>query len=402
LLAEFARRADNPPSNFQGVDMPGKGFSRRQFGQSMSAMLAAAYISPKLIPEISVGRRVAESRDGIILINSNENPYGPSPRALEAISRSEAVANRYPFELDTRAAEAVAALHHVDVENVALGCGSTEILRVCDAAFVGPNENLVLAEPTFEAVTYYAKSCRANAVKIPLTSDFRHDLPRMAAACTKSTGLVYVCNPNNPTATINTSEEFIDFIQRVPPSTHVLVDEAYFHFVEDPRYSSVIDLIPKYPNLIMARTFSKVYGMAGMRLGYAVGQKDAIRAIRMYLSQDNGNTSVLSAAIASLADPEVVPVNKKRLNDTRKWLVAELTKDGRRVMPSEANFIMVEIGSDVTPVIRAFREKKIMVGRKFPSLGTWLRVSIGKPDEMQKFLTAFREIVPAPQKSAAA
>ncbi|MFZ0213932.1 MAG: aminotransferase class I/II-fold pyridoxal phosphate-dependent enzyme [Candidatus Acidiferrales bacterium] len=380
----------------------GSKVSRRQFGKSIGAMLAAAYVSPKLIQGVAGGRLKGFSRADAILINSNENPYGPSAHAIAAITGSEGVACRYPDDLYGRTVKAVAALHKVETENVVLGCGSTEILRVCDAAFVGPDKNLVVAEPTFEAVTYYAEVSRANAVKVPLTSDFRHDLPAMANACNaNNTGLVYFCNPNNPTATINTSDEFADFIQRVPATTYVLVDEAYFHFVEDPKYASVTDLIPKHPNLIMTRTFSKVYGMAGMRLGYAVGQKETIDAMRRELLFDNGNAAVLAAATASLADPEIVPTNKKRLNDTRKWVMSELTKDGHHVLPSEANFFMVEIGSDVTPVIAAFRERKILVGRKFPSMGTYLRVSVGKPEEMRAFLAAFREIVPA-QKSAAA
>lgn len=376
--------------------------TRRQFGQSLGAMLAAAYVSPKLIQGVTGEPLKGSSRDEVILINSNENPYGPSPHAIAAITGSEGVACRYPDGLYARAKESIATLHKVGVENIALGCGSTEILRVCDAAFVGPDKNLVAAEPTFEAVTYYANVSRANAVKVPLTRDFRHDLPAMAAACSRGTGLVYVCNPNNPTGTINTRDEFADFLDKVPASTYVLVDEAYFHFVEDLRYSSVVDMIPQHPNLIVARTFSKVYGMAGMRLGYAVGQEETIAAMHPQVLFDNGNAAVLAAAVASLNDPEIVPLNKKRLNETRKWVTAELAKDGHRVIPSEANFFMVDIGGDVAPVIQAFREKKIMVGRKFPSMGTWLRVSVGKPEEMRAFLAAFRQIVPAVQKSAAA
>ncbi|MGC1106176.1 MAG: aminotransferase class I/II-fold pyridoxal phosphate-dependent enzyme [Candidatus Acidiferrales bacterium] len=375
--------------------------TRRQFAQSIGAMLAAAYVSPKFIQGVTGGRLKGFSRSDAILINSNENPYGPSSHAIAAITGSEAVACRYPDDLYARAIESVARLHHVAPENVALGCGSTEILRVCDASFVGADKQLVVAEPTFEAVTYYAQVSRASAVKIPLTSDFRHDLPAMASACANGVGLVYVCNPNNPTATINTRDEFAGFLSKVPSSTYVLVDEAYFHFVEDPRYSSVVDMIPQHPNLIVTRTFSKVYGMAGMRLGYAVAQKETIDAMHRELLFDNGNAAVLSAAVASLADPDIVPTNKKRLNATRKWVTSELTKSGYRVLPSEANFFMVEIGSDVQPVVEAFHQRKIIVGRKFPSMGNWLRVSVGKPDEMRAFLAAFHQIVPTAQKSAA-
>lgn len=377
-------------------------FSRRQFGQSLSALFAGAYFSPELIQGVTGGRLKGFSRSDAILINSNENPYGPAPSAIAAITGSEAVACRYPDDLYARAIRSIAGLHRVDAENIVLGCGSTEILRVCDAAFVGPEKQLVVAEPTFEAVTYYAEVSRASAVKVPLTSDFRHDLPAMAHACTNGAGLVYVCNPNNPTGTINTRSEFADFLSKVPASTFVLVDEAYFHFVEDPRYSSVVDMIPQHSNLIVTRTFSKVYGMAGMRLGYAVAQKQTIEAMHREILFDNGNAAVLSAAVASLADPDIVPTNKKRLNSTRKWVTSELAKSGYRVIPSHANFFMVDTGADVTPVIEAFHKRRIIVGRRFPSMGNWLRVSVGKPEEMEQFLAAFREIVPAPQKSAAA
>lgn len=374
-------------------------FTRRQFGCSFGAALAAACVSPKLIQGVAGGHLDSRVPAGAIHINFNENPYGPSARAIEAITGSEGVAGRYPDGVYSRVIQAIADFHHVGAENVALGCGSTEILRACDDAFLASGKNFVIAEPTFEAVTHYAEACKASAVKIPLTPDFRHDLPKMAAACTDATGLVYICNPNNPTATIVTRDEMADFMNRVPSSTHVLVDEAYFHFVEDPRYVSAIDWTAKYPNLVVVRTFSKVYGMAGMRLGYAIAQKETTAALRSELTEQNGNAAVLPAALASLADPEVVLVNKKRLNDTRKWVTAELGKDGHRVMPSEANFFMVDVGGDVSPAIEAFRQRKIMVGRKFPSIGNWLRVSVGKPEEMQKFLAAFREIVPA-KKSA--
>ncbi len=375
--------------------------SRREFGKSIGALFAGAYIAPNWIQGVAGGRLKGLPREDAILINSNENPYGPSSSAIAAITNSELVACRYPDDLYARAVDAIAQLNHVQPENVALGCGSTEILRVCDEAFVSADKKLVVAEPTFEAVTYYATVCRAATIKVPLTSDFRHDLPAMARACDSSVGLAYVCNPNNPTGTINTRAEFADFISKVPSSTYVLVDEAYFHFVENPRYTSVIDMIPKHPNLVVTRTFSKVYGMAGLRLGYAIGQKSTIARMRRQLLFDNGNAAVLAAAIASIHDPDVVPMNKRRLNDSRKWAVGELEKSGYRVIPSEANFFMVETGNDVAPVIQAFRERKIMVGRKFPSMSNWLRVSVGKPEEMQKFVAAFREIVPT-RKAAVA
>ena len=151
---------------------------------------------------------------------------------------------------------------------------------------------------------------------------------------------------------------------------------------------------------MVARTFSKIYGMAGLRLGYAVGSKQRISQLSRYASWSNANAAVLTAALASLADADLVPRLRRTFNDTRRWLIATMTQRGRRVIPSETNFVMIDVGTDVTPIIRAFREKKILVGRKFPSLATWLRVTIGKREEMEAFVAAFSHIVPA--KAAAA
>ena len=167
---------------------------------------------------------------------------------------------------------------------------------MADEAFSGPGRKVVAAEPTFEAVLAYAKVVRADGIKVPLTADFRHDLPAMAAACGASTGLVYVCNPNNPTATIVTGDEMAAFAAKVPATATVLVDEAYHHFVEDPRYRSSLELIGRHPNVVIARTFSKIYGMAGLRLGYAVSSKETIAAMAPYASWSNTNAAVHAAA----------------------------------------------------------------------------------------------------------
>jgi histidinol-phosphate aminotransferase len=290
----------------------------------------------------------------------------------------------------------------VTPENIALGCGSTEILRCADAAFLDSSKNVVAPEPTFEAVLEYAQVLHAQPVKIPLTPDHRHDLPKMAAACTSKTGVVYVCNPNNPTGTIATRDEMATFIQAVPPTTLILVDEAYYDFVEDPRYGSATEFIAKYPNVIVARTFSKVYGMAGMRLGYAVGAKEPIALIRNQLTQDNGNAAVLAAALASLADNDFVATCRARLNDTRRWLCAELAKDSRAFIPSQSNFVMIDMGSDTKPFIEQFRARHILVGRRFTSMPNFLRVTIGTQPETEAFMAALREIAPTASAKAAA
>jgi len=298
--------------------------------------------------------------------------------------------------------DALAQKFSVNHENIALGCGSTEILRCADAAFLDPSKNVVAAEPTFEAVLEYAQVLRAQPVKTPLTGDHRHDLPKMAASCTSKTGVVYVCNPNNPTGTIVTRDEMATFIQAVPPTTLILVDEAYYDFADDPRYSSATEFIAKNPNVIIARTFSKIYGMAGMRLGYAVGAKEPIALISNQLTQDNANAAVLAAALASLADNDYVTTCRTRLNDTRRWLCTELAKDSRGFIPSHGNFVMIDMGSDTQPFIDGFRARHILVGRRFASMPNFLRVTIGTQQETEAFLAALREISPAASAKAAA
>ncbi len=372
--------------------------SRRAFAASVAALSGAvlASVRPRAA-HASLNR--GEARD-LVQLNSNENPYGPSDEALRAMTESQAVAGRYPDDLEEEMVEAVAAHHKVPANRVVLGCGSAEILRLCDAAFLAPGRTVVAAEPTFESVLAYAGVHGGVPVKVPLDAAFRHDLPRMAKACDARTGLVYVCNPNNPTGTIVPGDALVDFLGRVPATASVLVDEAYHHFVEDPAYRSMDAVLDRFSNLIVVRTFSKIYGMAGMRLGYALCSEANAQKLRQHGFWGNLNTAVLAAGRASLEDAGFAARQRERMNATRRWLVAELQKDGRRIIPSEANFLMLEIGSDVKPVIEAFRERKILVGRRFPAMPTWLRITVGTQQETAAFVRGLREIVPA--KAAAA
>ncbi|MGB0037100.1 MAG: histidinol-phosphate transaminase [Candidatus Acidiferrales bacterium] len=375
-------------------------FSRRDFSRVIGQSLALALAAPHF-RAAAARPNVNPSRADAVRINANENPYGPPPKALEALATCGGIACRYPNDEYVQMIDALAQLHGVGRDNIVLGCGSTEILRVADMAFLKPGQNVVAAEPTFEAVLEYARVTRAEPVKVPLTPDHRHDLPKMAAACTSKTGLVYICNPNNPTGTIVSRDEIADFIPRVPSSTLILIDEAYHHFVENPRYATSLEWIGKHPNIVIARTFSKIYGMAGMRLGYAVGAKETIARMREHLVEDNANAAVLSAAMVSLGDTGHIASCRKRLNDTRRWVTDQLGKDGWTVVPSEANFVMIDMGRDVRPIIQEFRTRNILVGRRFPSMGNFLRVSIGTQPDMESFLSAFREIASADKSKAA-
>jgi histidinol-phosphate aminotransferase len=341
----------------------------------------------------------ARSRD--IHLDSNENPYGPPAAALEAMLASRARAGRYPDPLETPLVEDLARHHGVAPENIILGCGSGEILKMADMAFVGPGRAAIAAEPTFEAVLRFAGLARAETVRVPLTAEYRHDLEAMSRAAGQGTGLVYVCNPNNPTGTIVTGKALAAFLEGVPRSTVVLVDEAYHHFVEDPGYESAAGWTGRHPNLVVVRTFSKIHGLAGMRLGYAVASSERIDAMRPHAVWSNGNVAVLEAARACLADEAQVARTRKAMNDTRRRLCADLEKEGRRVIASQTNFVMIDMGTDVGPIIAALAERGVHVGRRFPSMARWLRVSMGTPEETAAFHTALGEVAPAPGRRAA-
>lgn len=365
---------------------------RRSFLGRIGAGVAAALSAP---PPSGASPRPGATDP--VQLNSNENPYGPSPRARDAIAAARSSAARYPDAARDALIEAIARHHGVGRDEVVLGCGSSQVLQAAAVAFVGQGRTVVAAEPTFEAVLAYARVTRAQPVTVPLAADFRHDLPRMAAAGEGAAGLVYVCNPNNPTGTVVTRDELSAFARAVPAPTAILVDEAYQDFVEDERYGSALALRERHPNLIVVRTFSKVHGMAGLRLGYGVASPENARALRDHLSWDNASGPALGAALASLADAAHVAGQRRRLNGTRRWLCRELERDGRRYIPSHANFLMIDVGGDVKPVIDAFRARGLLVGRRFPSMPAWLRVTIGTDEEMRAFLAGLRAIVPAPK-----
>ena len=227
-------------------------------------------------------------------------------------------------------------------------------------------------------------------MKVPLTSSFAHDLQKMLAAA--KGGLIYICNPNNPTASITPKNELGDFIAKTPRETMILVDEAYFHYADSPDYESVIPLVKEHPNLIVSRTFSKIYGMAGLRCGYCVAQKQTIDRMRSNQMWDSVNIMALAAATASLDDADHVP-NGQRLNsDTKAFVISELERMGHKTIPSQANFIMFDCRKPVVPLIKTLKERSVHVGRLFPALPNHMRLTIGKKSEMERFLAAFREV----------
>ena len=392
--------------------------NRRRFAQLFGA--GAAYLATR--PQLSLGgvapRLSASTRSAaaVVRLSSNENPYGPSPMAVKAMTDAFSLAWRYPDEHAEMLTETLAKLNGVNRNQILLGNGSGEILKLCAAAFTGPisgnsarevklarptpgaslsfkagRGKLIVADPTFEAILNHASVNGAEVVKVPLNGTYAHDLPKMLAATNE--GLIYICNPNNPTASITPKNQLREFIRKCPPETMILVDEAYFHYADSSDYESVIPMVKDHANLIVARTFSKIYGMAGLRCGYCVAQPEVIQRLRPHQTWDSINIMALAAAIASLNDREQV-TNGQRMNAETKSLVsAELKRLGYQHIPSQANFLMIDIKRPVFTLIAALRERGVQVGRLFPALPNHMRVTIGKHDEMESFLSAFRQVV---------
>jgi histidinol-phosphate aminotransferase len=373
------------------------GFSRRDFARLLGVGVGAAGLRPvaALAAATPAAAPAAAAREGIrdvIRLNANENPLGPCPGAMAAMREALATACRYPFGSEEALAEQIAALHGVSSEEVLLGNGSSEILELSVAAFCSAANPLVVAEPTFEAVLLHANAVGDKALLVPLTNDYRHDLPKMLAAA-PAAGLIYLCNPNNPTATLTPKAEVRAFIAQVPRRTMVVVDEAYCHYADSADFESVIPLAREHPNLIVTRTFSKVYGMAGVRCGYAIAAPAAIASMQRHQAFNDLNSLGIAGARESLKDAAHVAHGRSVNRAVRDAAIADLAALGYRTLPSQANFFMVDLRRPAAPVIQAMREQGVAVGRPFQAVPSFLRVTVGTADQMRAFGAAFRRVM---------
>lgn len=338
----------------------------------------------------------ANEYDAFAKLSSNENPYGPSENMLEAMNAAWKYSNRYGYP-DGNIRQAIAEHHGVEPENILLGAGSGETLQVVGHAFLEHDKKVVGVTPTFRTVYRTATGIDADAIELPLLEDYRQDIDLMIQTTRRNhrdVGLVYLCNPNNPTGLIVTADEVRRLLDGIPEDVPVLIDEAYHHFVEDPAYSTSVPYVLEGRNVIVTRTFSKIYGMAGMRLGYGIAPVDLIERMRPY-STGSVNALVKWGGVTALQDTESEAWVKKTTLELRKRTTSELETMGYECLPSECNFFMVRTGRPVPEVRSAFRDRGVLVGRPFPPMNEYLRVSIGTEDEMGRFMAAWKEIFPA-------
>jgi histidinol-phosphate aminotransferase len=335
--------------------------------------------------------RALASAPGMVRLDSNENPNGPGARAFEAMRSTFGDANRYPVTLEDELTAEIARYLGVKPENIMLGCGSSEVLQNAVQAFTSPTRALVSPSPTFEQPATFAKFINSPVKSPRVDAKLRLDLDAMADA-SKGAGLVYFCNPNNPTATVHGKAAVAGFIARVnrsSPQTMILVDEAYHEYVEDPAYATMIPMALDNPRMFVARTFSKVFGLAGMRVGYAVGRPEVLARMRGWMLGSNVNQLALAAAKTTVADATRIAEEKKKNHEAKVFTAKYFASAGYEVIPSEANFMMVDIKRDVKAFKAECIKKGVAIGRPFPPLNTHVRISVGTMAEMQKAVEVF-------------
>jgi histidinol-phosphate aminotransferase len=347
---------------------------------------------------------------GVICLASNENPLGPGQKVLDAVKTAFGPTGAQPGRYSGSSGaliEQIAKKFNVKTENVVLGCGSTQILRSATHLFTAKDRPLVGTIPTYEECAGYAALMDHPVRPVALDADFKMDLGKIADAA-KGAGLVFYCNPNNPTATYvgaKATREFLARVNRESPETTILVDEAYFDYVTDPDHDTHIPIAVENPRVIVARTFSKAYGMAGLRMGYAIGHPETIKRMAEWDGgSGTGSLNVLAmhAGVAAISqEPQFIVKERERNTAARDFTMKWFKDRGMKPTDSQANFLFVNIGRPVKEFRDACRAKGVLVARDFPPFEkTHCRLSIGTMEEMKKAVAVFGEVLG--KKAAAA
>ncbi len=313
---------------------------------------------------------------------------------MKAMNDAWRYSNRYAYP-DAGIVEAIAQHHGVKPDNVLIGAGSAEILKAADDAFLPDHRKVVGVEPTFETVYRYATNSKAQAIAVPLRADYTVDMKeivRVTKLNARDVGLVYICNPNNPTGNVIHKDDVKFLLDSIPEEIPVLIDEPYHHFVDNPNYEPSLKYVLQGRKVIITRTFSKIAALAGMRLGYGIAPKEVIDQMRPVVYGSSINALVKHGGVAALKDTAYESKIRQLTRQLREQTMTELKSLGYEIIPSDTNFFMVNIKRDVAQAGEEFRKKGILVGRRFPPMNQWLRVSVGTPDEMRRFVTAFKEI----------
>jgi len=343
--------------------------------------------------------QVAAPGAKLIRISSNENPLGPGQHVVDAITGTFGEAARYPFNATKKESALIGSLAQkfgAKSEQIVLGPGSGEILTHAVRAFTSPTKPLVTAWPSFENPRVTAQKIGTPVREVGFDAGLKIDLAKMVEA-SKGAGLVFFCNPNNPTATVHGKTAVADMVKAIraaSPDTVILIDEAYHDYVTDPSYSSAIDLAISTPNVFVARTFSKAHGMAGLRAGYGIGHADVIKAVRAYKMPYGLGTLTIAGAVTGLANQPHIDAERARNTEVRAFTIKAFADMGVTGTDSQANFLFMDIKRPAAAFRDACREAGVLVGRDFPPFEKqYCRVSIGTMDEMQRAVAVFKTVL---------
>ena len=356
----------------------------------------AIRISPDIagITPYSPGKPIEEVErelgiTGSVKLASNENPRGPSPKALAVLNEAAKTLNRYPDSGGHYLRLALADRWKVSPDQIILGNGSDEVITLLTKAFLEAGDEAVMANPSFVVYKIDVTAAHAKPVQVPL-KDYRHDLPAMAKAVTGKTRLVFLCNPNNPTGTYVSAAEVAAFIQAIPPDVIVVFDEAYYEYVTATDYPDTLSMLKGGRNVVLLRTFSKIYGLAGLRIGYGLTTPEIVQHLNRIRPPFNTNSLAQKAALAALSDEEHVR-ESRRVNTEGMGIVAEyLQALGLHVVPSQANFLYFDVKRDGKTVFEALLRQGVIVRHLG---GTFLRVTIGLSQENERFITALQAVL---------
>ncbi|MEI8130873.1 MAG: histidinol-phosphate transaminase [Leptolinea sp.] len=333
----------------------------------------------------------------IIKLASNENPLGASPRAVEAMLREiQMNTNFYPESLCPSLTVKLAEKFKLTPGHFLIGNGADGVITILGMTFINPGDECVMARLTFPVYEGIVGKMDGTSVFVPLTTDFRHDIDGMIKAITPKTKIVFLCNPNNPTSTIIRRDEFERLIQAVPENTLLIADEAYYEFVDDQDFPQSLNYLEKYPNLIILRTFSKIMGLAGVRVGYAIAHPDLIRVMLKTREPFPVNRAAQAGALAAMDDHDFVARTCQITAAGRKQLSEGLTQLGFKSFPGQANFVFADLGQPVAPVFEGLLREGVIIRPLGPQgAPTCIRVSIGTPEQNERFLRAIKKVFAA-------
>lgn len=370
-----------------------KNINRRKWLQTASLTgLAAAFSPTSILANERPLIAEANATYDYAKLNSNENPFGPSVKVRQAMIDAFNMGCRYPYGKMNELAEMIAKKEGVSRDHIVMAAGSTEGLKATGLTYGMHGGEIITADPVYKSLLTYAEQSGAYINRVGLTKDMGHDLEEMERRVTSQTSLVFICNPNNPSGTLIPKEELVDFCNTVSDRTIVFSDEAYYDYITEPNYPSMVEMVKAGKNVIVSRTFSKVYGLAGLRVGYLVARPDIAARVRQNVMA-KANMMAIIGAMAAMDDEAFYDMSLRKNEEAKDLIYGVLDDLGLRYVPSHTNFVFFHTGRDIRTLITQMRAEGVAIGRPFPPLTDWCRISTGTMADVEQFGTALRKIL---------